>query len=555
MVFIDFEVFAYDWLMVSIDPLEEKPVIIYNDKKKLEDYYIKHKNDIFVGFNIKRYDEYIFKSILLDMDPKEINDKIIEDRFFEMYSNVWRKIPMIVFDVMSPLDRGLKFFEGSMGSSIVETSIPFDINRKLLWEEMCEVIEYCTNDVRETINVFLERKADFLSQMELIKMYGFPLSDLRLTKVQLSAKILGACRTNFNDGWDVIFPHNHHVKKYQPVIDWFKNEAIGNEEAKLDIDIAGVPHTFGWGGVHGAIKKYFGEGYYINMDVASLYPNLMINYGLVSRACESTRFKEIVHKRLEYKKLGDPRNKSLKIVVNGTYGASLQKGGELYDPRMGRSVCLHGQILLLDLIEHLEPVCEIIQSNTDGVLVKLRDGSQKAFDDVDDIANEWEERTGLELEFDEYRKVIQKDVNNYIIVDPEGHYKSKGSYVKKLGRLDYDLPIVNKAVVQNLINNIPVRETVFGCKDLKEFQQIKKISSKYEAIFHGEERLDERCIRCFASNLPSDGGFFKLSKRTWKKAKIEGTPEHGHIYTNQWKGLGFQVGWISIGILNWLKAE
>ena len=104
---------------------------------------------------------------------------------------------------------------------------------------------------------------------------------------------------------------------------------------------------------------------------------------------------------------------------------------------------------------------------------------------VDDIAFEWEQRTGLKLEFDEYKKVFQKDVNNYVIVDFEGHYKSKGAYVKKLGALDYDLPIVNKALIDFIVNDVPVEKTISNCNELKEFQQIKKISAKYDCILHG----------------------------------------------------------------------
>ena len=56
---------------------------------------------------------------------------------------------------------------------------------------------------------------------------------------------------------------------------------------------------------------------------------------------------------------------------------------------------------------------------------------------IDDVAFEWEQRTGLQLEFDEYREVFQKDVNNYIIIpsgplhDEKGkpRWKSKGAYI------------------------------------------------------------------------------------------------------------------------------
>ena len=123
------------------------------------------------------------------------------------------------------------------------------------------------------------------------------------------------------------------------------------------------------------------------------------------------------------------------------------------DPRQANNVCVHGQLLLLDLIEKLEPHCKIIQSNTDGILVKLNAKNDKEADEqyslIDDIAYEWEQRTGLTLEFDEYRRVYQKDVNNYVIA-PDGElydkkgrprWKSEGAYVKKLNDLkDYDLP-------------------------------------------------------------------------------------------------------------------
>ncbi|MGN0906555.1 MAG: hypothetical protein ACI4NM_05350, partial [Bullifex sp.] len=126
-------------------------------------------------------------------------------------------------------------------------------------------------------------------------------------------------------------------------------------------------------------------------------------------------------------------------------------------------------------------------------------------------------------------KVIQKDVNNYIIVDENGKYKSKGAYVKKLTSLDYDLAIVNRAVVDNLVNGIPVEKTINECTSLKEFQLVKKIGSKYSGIYHGEKLLKEKCIRCFASTDPRDQGLFKVHKKTGRKEKIEGTPRSSRL--------------------------
>ena len=530
VLFYDFEVFKKDWLVVFIEPNERKETVIVNDEEKLRVFYESHANDIWVGFNSRHYDQFILKGILLGMNPKTINDQIIIDGLDGWrISTAFNQIPLNNYDVMTGIDRGLKYFEGSLGNSIEESSIPFDIDRKLNQKEIEETIRYCRHDVEQTIAVFMERYSDFEAQLGLLKMFKLPLSEISKTKVQLSAKILEASRKNYDDEFDIDFPETMRIKKYQSVIDWYKNPENLDYSKSLDIEVAGVKHSFGWGGVHGARENYISEGYFINMDVASLYPSLMIRYNLLSRSCHPQKFKDIVNLRLKYKAEKNPLQAPLKIVINGTYGASKDKFNPLYDPRQANRVCIYGQLLLLDLIEHLEPICEVIQSNTDGVLVKLRNDSQKAFDEVDDIAYEWEQRTGLKLEFDEFRKVIQKDVNNYIIVAPDGHWKSKGAYVKKLSSLDYDLSIVNKAVSENLVNNIPVEKTINDCQKLKDFQLVKKISSKYSGIYHGTYFLSEKCIRCFASKDEEDEGLFKLHKETKRKAKIEGTPVHSRL--------------------------
>ena len=55
----------------------------------------------------------------------------------------------------------MKRFEGFMGNNIKESSVPFDIDRKLTASEIAETIKYCRHDVEQTIEVFLERKDDF----------------------------------------------------------------------------------------------------------------------------------------------------------------------------------------------------------------------------------------------------------------------------------------------------------------------------------------------------------------------------------------------------------
>lgn len=538
MLFYDFEVFKEDWLVVIIDMTEQKEHVIINNPEELNDFYENHKNDIWVGFNSRHYDQYILKGILAGFNPKRINDYIIvKGEPGWKFSSLLRKFPLNNYDVMTGIDRGLKTFEGFMGNNIQESSVPFDIDRKLTDEEIQETIEYCRHDVEQTIEVFIQRKSDFEAQMGLLKMFELPLNYINKTKVQLASIILEANKRTYDDEFEISFPDTLKIEKYKEVIEWYKNpenmcyEDEKGKKKQLQIDVAGVPHVFGWGGVHGAIEQYQGEGYFINMDVASLYPSLMIRYNLHSRSCNPEKFNQIVETRLKYKAEKNPLQAPLKIVINGTYGAMKDKNNPLYDPRQANNVCVHGQLLLLDLIEKLEPHSKIIQSNTDGILVKLN--KPEDYELIDDICFEWENRTGLKLEFDEYKKVFQKDVNNYVIVDFEGKYKSKGAYVKKLNNLDYDLPIVNKAMIDFIVNSVPVEKTIMDCEKLKEFQQVKKISNKYLYILHGDKKLNEKCVRCFASKDSNDGGLVKINATTERPEKIENTPENCFLFNNE----------------------
>ena len=550
MIFYDFEVFKYNWLIVALDMEARKKYTIWDDPEKLENLYSKNKSEIWIGFNSRHYDQYIFKGILAGFNPIEINNWIIVENLPGwQFSGLLRRFPLNNYDVMNGIDRGLKVFEGFLGNSICESSVPFDIDRPLTEAEKIETEKYCTHDVEQTVEVFIQRKSDFEAHMGLLEMFEMPLSNISKTKVQLSAEILEAQRPiqPYDDEFDISFPPTLRIEKYQNVVDWYKNpenrkyridpEDKKSKKMQLKTIIAGVPHVFGWGGVHGAIEQYCDEGYFLNMDVASLYPSLMIRYNLHSRSCNPEKYNEIVQTRLKFKAEKNPLQAPLKIVINGTYGAMKDKNNPLYDPRQANNVCVYGQLLLLDLMERLEtvPGLKIIQSNTDGILVKM--ARYEDYDLIDDICHEWETRTGLTLEFDEYRKVFQKDVNNYVIVDADGHYKSKGAYVKKLGELDYDLPIVNKAMVDFMVNGIPVETTILWCNSLKKFRQVRSISKKYKYILHGGEILKERCVRCFASKRPSDGGLTKVHSVTGTTAKLEGTPENAFLWNDSVEGV------------------
>ena len=430
---------------------------------------------------------------------------------------------------MTNRTQSLKQLEGFLGNNIKETSVPFNIDRKLTRSEIQETIKYCKSDVENTMNVFIQRKEEFSSHMSLIKAFKLPLKYINKTKPQLSAIILGASKREHDDEFEITIPDTLKIgPKYQYIVDWYKNPLNRDYTKKLNTEVAGVPHIFAWGGLHGALEKYSGEGLYINCDVASLYPSIMIEYGYLSRnVSEPKKYAKIRATRLKLKKEKNPMQAPYKIVLNSTYGAMKDKYNQLYDPLMANNVCITGQLLLLDLIEKLEPYCELIQSNTDGLFLKV--DSKDTFEKIKDIAHEWEIRTRLTLEWDTFSKIYQKDVNNYIVIHEDGSYKSKGAYVKKLDTLDYDLPIVNKALINYFIKNISVEETITHCNNLLEFQKVVKVSSKYKCAMYGDKILNERCLRVFASRSRRDKGVFKLKAEGKNPEKFANTPERCFI--------------------------
>ena len=131
----------------------------------------------------------------------------------------------------------------------------------------------------------------------------------------------------------------------------------------------------------------------------------------------------------------------------------------------------------------------------------------------------------------------EQDVNNYVMIGTDGHVKTKGAYVKKLNPLDNNLPILNTALVNYFVNNIPVEDTINDCDDLEQFQLIAKLSSKYKYLLLNGEILNERCVRAFASKKDTDGGLLKVHCVTGRPAKFPNSPEKCFIFNDNIKNV------------------
>lgn len=544
MIFFDMEVFTYDWLLVTFDGKEF--TYIENDTKLLQQYYQDHKHDLWVGYNCKGYDQYIIKALLLGINPKLVNDWIIkEGKAGWQLTNKFKDIELNIYDCMV-FGKSLKQLESYLGVNIHETDVNFDIKRPLTDEEKRLNREYCRDDVYNTALVFQHTQDDFKAHMGLCQLAGEPISSMAKTKAQLSAKILKAQRLNPRY-WDeeYNFEYVQCVKdydyKHKDVLAFFDSiRDTKDPKSKYDTELYGVPHTFALGGLHGAVENYFydseqdTEHILLHIDVASFYPHIMTEWGLLSRAVPSVQtFVNIMDLRLKYKHDGNPLQAPLKICINGTYGQSgagkyedgkYQVLSDLYDPVRMREVCINGQLMLLQLIEDLSDY-QLIQSNTDGLIYKV---PKMYVQDLKSIVSKWEQRTKMSMEYDYITYMAQRDVNNYIAVFDNGTIERKGGAVKKAKLLDNDLPVVSDSVVEYFVNGVYPTEYIMKEDNMMRFMKTYKLSSKYSHAIYNDEVLTDKVYRVFASRSRKDGIVYKC-KDGGKPEKFASCPTHCKI--------------------------
>lgn len=553
LVTYDCEVFAYDYLVTIKDKETGHYTRVWNDNEALKECI--SEDTVYIGFNSKHYDQFIIKAICCGFTPqevKQVNDYIIGGGqgwecpmlrdFYFRFNNV---------DIKDDMQMGLslKAIEGHLGMSVQESTVPFDIDRPLTEEEKREVEFYCDHDVDTTEKV-VELRTDYLkNKIHIGRLAG--LDDVKamgMTNAKLTAALLKASKQPHDDERKYVYPENLK-REYIPqeVFDFFDkmyDPEISDKELfsdKQTFSIGECPGVVGYGGIHAAIPNYFFEETedrcIKNKDVASYYPHLMTLCGYTSRNIPSAQtFEDVLETRMKAKASGDKATaNALKLVVNTTYGALLNKYNDLFDPLMGRSVCITGQLFLMELAQHCYkdiPGLKIVQLNTDGIMVEC---DRKDLAKLDEICDEWQARTGFELEEDSITKIAQKDVNNYVEVQDSGKAKAKGGYLVKgistVGafNINNSCCIVATALKEYLVNGTPVEETINGCDDIFQFQLIAKAGVKYREAYHlvGEEKVPvQKVNRVYATKDERYGKLFKVKAENDSTAKIEMLPEH-----------------------------
>ena len=555
IVTYDCEVFSHDWIVVFKDKETGIFTVVHNDNEALRSCI--SEDAIYIGFNSKHYDQYIIKGICADFSPqelKQLNDYIIAGNqgwqypllngFYFSFNNV---------DIRDDTQQGLslKAIEGHMGISIQETEVDFNLDRPLTQEELDQTIFYCKHDVDATEKLTEIRKDYLKNKINLGRMAG--LTDTKamaMTNGKLTAAMLKATAQKHDDERQYVYPDNLR-REYIPqeVFDFFDrmyDPNISDAEyfkSKLEISVGECPVTIGFGGIHGAIPNYFWseqedpEEAIRNKDVGSYYPHLCTINGYTSRNIPSPQvYENVLESRMKAKAAGDIATaNALKLVCNTTYGCLLNQYNDLYDPLMGRSVCISGQLYLLELARHCYqdiPGLKIVQLNTDGIMVQCR---KEYLSQLDEICDEWQSRTGFELETDSVIKIAQKDVNNYVEIQEGGKAKAKGGYLVKgistVGafNINNSCCIVATAIKEYFVNGTPVEETIENCNDIFQFQIIAKAGAKYKEAYHvvGDRKEQvQKVNRVYATADTRYGKLFKVKAEDDTTAKIESLPEH-----------------------------
>lgn len=600
----DCEVFAHDWLFVFKEVATGRYTVIHNDNDAVLAFM--EQEPYLGGFNNKHYDNHILKAVMIGADPetvKQVNDLIIVEEIDGWDIPYLRdyKVFFHSFDLMDDCQDGisLKGIEAHLGIPIEETEVDFNITRKLTATELEQTVKYCKYDVDATELLYKLRQNYLKNKATLGRVRGLDeRKAMYMTNAKLTSVYLNAVKPKkpWTDERDYEYP-DKLLREYIPqeVFDFFDrlhDPAIPNIDlfggydehgkkvkgASLEVRLGDCIITLAYGGIHGAIPNYVevatDDRSIRNKDVASYYPHLMTiplskgrQYGFCSRNIPSPQvFVQTLEDRVKAKKAGDKDTaNALKLVLNTTYGTMLNgRNGvaynDLYDPLMGRSVCITGQLLLLELSVHLTrecPTLKIIQLNTDGIMVSFDNSDEAKWQE---ITQEWQDRTGFELEEDFIQKIVQKDVNNYVEV-PVGGGKPKvkgGQLVRGIltnGNIDFTtmgLPpwdnmtggafninnnavVVARAIRDYFVDGTPPEKTIEDCTSILDFQVIAKVGGKYSGVYHmvGDQEIPvQKVNRVYATTDRSYGTLYKTHAVTGNPAKVAGLPTHCVVDNN-----------------------
>lgn len=535
----DIEVFKKDNLYVFRDYFTKEWTVIHNNLDALRKFYLANRDSLFIGYNSHSYDSNVMRAHMQGKNPYHVSKAIIEsdDRglVYKMFDT--KKTPLFGMDLYQD-NRGFSLKEHSafLGINIKETEVDFDMERELTEEESVLNELYCKNDVLATELRFEQNIGMLVAKATIALYFGLDKTALSMTNANLTAELLGAQKHEnrkdeldpyeLPEGFEI---ESEEIKKAFMSGEFEQNEK-GNASIALEVNRRDVTEVLGVGGIHAAKESFIYVGNFNARDVGSLYPNTMTLFNYESRNIPEDKqhvFQMLLDERMKAK-YSDKETINVrgveiptKLLINGfklplntTYGAMGAEFNKLYDPRMRLLVCITGQMALFDLLEKIEPHATIIQSNTDAhYYIPFSDEDAKK---IDELAKDWEKRTGYTLDNDPFKAIFQKDVNNYLAVTSTGKVKFKGAIGLTNG-LKVSKAVVSNAFINYVVGGKDYKEFINECTDLRQFQIIAKTGWTFDDTIvrdaDGNEHKAQKVNRVFAIKEPSNAvEIFKVKR-------------------------------------------
>ena len=524
------------------------------------DYYTTNinipANVIFCGYNNLHYDNPIINYII------EYEDKLMQYNIPTMCSSIfnlsktittssednidawkhWKyQIWFDTFDILTMLYSnklrvGLKEIQVTMQYPNVQEFV-CDWTKPLPLEDFDSMIDYNINDIESTSELLNRCKKDVDLRIAIEDEYGVRV--LSKDGVNIGMKILtqkylektGLTWQDIKDLRspmsviplkDVILPFiKYDSPILQRVLDDMKNQIVspGRKGYENKFVFNNLRYSVGVGGIHSVNSPEIiiprDDEMLIDIDVASLYPSMLIEYEFYPKHLGKEFlevYKQIKDERIEAKHNGDKvKNETLKLALNGLSGNLQNEHNFCYSPFAVMQIRINGQLLLLMLAEKLTQIgCRIIQANTDGLFVLLK---KDAYSKVNSICREWEQLTKLTLEEDRFKAMYQYAINDYFAITEDNKVKEKGMFITavKLGK-GLTPKIIPKAVISFFKDGIPVEDTIKNCTDIRDFLMSEKTGKQWHVEYMNEEQ--QRTNRFYAS---TNGGYLWKWKDTGHK--------------------------------------
>ena len=485
------------------------------------------KRYIFCGYNNIHYDnpivnfiieykETIKKSTRLDIEYNlfQLSQTIIKGDLEKWkkwkYANNFETLDLLTMLFSQKLRVGLKEMQVTMKYSNVQ-EYDGNFEAPIPEEDIPKMIQYNINDVNSTEELLYRCENDIKLRLNIEEEYGIKALNkdgVNLGMEILKTKYLEKTHKTWNDIKDLRSPCNKialneiilpFIKFDNPILKDLLNEM---KQQVVSPDRKGynkhflmdnLEYSVGVGGIHSVNKPSIfiakEDEVISDVDVASLYPSLIIEYGFYPPHLGKEFlevYKGIKDERIEAKHNGNKlKNLTLKLSINGLSGNLQSEFSWCYSPKTVMRIRINGQLLLLMLAEKLISIgCQIIQANTDGLFVLRKKKDEQKFKD---ICKWWENLTRLELEEDRFERFYQFAINDYLGI-LEGYKDSKNPKLLKKKGLFIDSVtlgkgmqpmIIPKAINANLADNIPVEETIRNCKDINEFITYQKVDKKF----------------------------------------------------------------------------